>query len=251
MVLLSRLTASPRFRNAVNNASEAVHLHHAHAARRGVEPNSVQSVGLHPPRLRCARGGNRRLTLEARPACARVREPEPWMRPSPRDELRGDSARADSRKLPHSPDLLQRPALLRGGAPARVQALPSYPAEAVSWLGAGPQLERGDGEASRLCGVWGAAEWGEERAGVQFRWRSILHGQLCRRRGEGERRCFALSSRGCRDRHCVVSGRRPIGGRSFLSARGQPAGRPVDWSRRRGSASWRGARLGRTAPSRG
>jgi len=44
-----------------------------------------------------------------------------------RHQLHRDVAGADPRQLPHPPHLLLRPPVLRGGAAARVQAVPAYP----------------------------------------------------------------------------------------------------------------------------
>jgi len=85
----------PRVELPVHDAREAFHLHDAHAPRRGLEPDPVQPLRLHPPRVR--------------------------------HQLHRDAARADPRQLPHPPHLFLRPPLLRGGAPARVQALPPHP----------------------------------------------------------------------------------------------------------------------------
>merc|ERR1712216_41533 len=65
-----------RFRasNYQSTTREAIHLHDAHAPRRGLEPDPVQSLGFHAPRL--------------------------W------HELHRDPARADPRQLPHPPHLL-------------------------------------------------------------------------------------------------------------------------------------------------
>merc|ERR1711934_1246478 len=85
----------PRIQLPVNDPREALHLHHAHETRRGLEPDPVQPLGLHPPCLR--------YQLHRDPPCA------------------------DPCELPHPPYLLLRPPLLRGGAPPRVQALPPRP----------------------------------------------------------------------------------------------------------------------------
>merc|ERR1711964_530241 len=75
----------------MGDSRQALHLYNADALRRGMEPDPVQLVRLYAPRVR--------------------------------HELHRDAARADSRQLQAPPHLLLGPALLRGGAPARVQAL--------------------------------------------------------------------------------------------------------------------------------
>ena len=85
----------------VHHPSEAIYLHDADAAGRGLEPDPVQPGGLHPAGVR--------------------------------HQLRGDAAGPDPRQLPHPPRLLLRPALQRGGATGRVQALPPRPAEGPGW----------------------------------------------------------------------------------------------------------------------
>merc|ERR1719399_2655320 len=60
-----------------------------------LEPDPVQPLGLHAPRVR--------------------------------HELHRDAARADPRELPHPPHLLLGPPLLRRRTPAGVQALPADP----------------------------------------------------------------------------------------------------------------------------
>ena len=94
---------------AVHHPGEAVYLHDADAAGRGLEPDPVQPGGLHPAGVR--------------------------------HQLRGDAAGPDPRQLPHPPRLLLRPPLQRGGAPRRVQALPPRPAE-------GPRQARGRGRGA-------------------------------------------------------------------------------------------------------
>ena len=88
---------------------KAIYLHDADAAGRGLEPDPVQPGGLHPAGVR--------------------------------HQLRGDAPGPDPRQLPHPPRLLLRPALQRGGAPRRVQALPPRPAE-------GPRQARGRGRGA-------------------------------------------------------------------------------------------------------
>merc|ERR1711907_527934 len=81
----------PGLQLPVDDAGEAIHLHHADASRRGLESDSVQLVRLHAP-------------------CVR-------------HELHRDAARSDPRELPVAPHLLLRPPLLGGGVAARIQAL--------------------------------------------------------------------------------------------------------------------------------
>ncbi|CAK0906829.1 unnamed protein product [Prorocentrum cordatum] len=83
----------PRVELPEHHPREAVHLHHADAPGRGLEPDPIQPVRLHP-------------------ACLR-------------HELHRDPPAAAARELPDPQDLFLGQALQRGGAAPGVQALPA------------------------------------------------------------------------------------------------------------------------------
>ena len=78
---------------AVHHPREALYLHHANAAGRGLEPDSVQPRRFHAARVR--------------------------------HQLRRNAAHPDSRKLPPAPDILFGQTVRGGGATRGVQAVPA------------------------------------------------------------------------------------------------------------------------------
>lgn len=123
----------------VDDPCKALHLHNAHASRRRLEPDPVQSLGLYAPRLR--------------------------------DKLHRDAPRADPCQLPYSPHLLLRPAVFRGGTAAGIQAVFADPER---WLDKG--VESGSGETKHV--FWGRnSALVRSRAGASGIW-FVIHANM-------------------------------------------------------------------------